>query len=187
MKMSPATARIAVLVTELMVFFLVTAMMTYFISYAGALHIAAGESAPAPFPVLAYDGDPKRPDPKNYFVVPWSDWEAVAEKRTGASLLLPEASGRVRLADGSHATFSSAPQGEGRQSVELNWVNDGGERHVRYLAQPKTIEPSYFRTVTTNTFLLGAVAGFIAGLFAGRALRRRWIAQPGFYAPQKTE
>lgn len=183
MKPSPATARIAVLITELMVFFMVTAMMTYFISYAGALHIVAGESTPAPFPVIAYDGDPKKPDSKNYLVVPWSEWDAVAGKRPGASLLLPEPSGRVRLADGSQATFSSAPQAEGRQSVELNWVNDSGERHVRYVAQAKTIEPSYFRTVTTNTFLLGAAAGFIAGLFVGRALRRRWLAQPGFYTP----
>jgi hypothetical protein len=183
MKLSPASARIAILVIELMVFFMVTAMMTYFISYAGALQILPGETAPAPFPVIAYDGDPKQPDPKNYFVVPWTDWEAVASKRNAASLLLPERSRRIKLPDGSRAHFTSTPESDGRQAIELNWVNDDGERHVRYLARAQDIEPQYFRVVTTNTFLLGAAAGFIAGLFAGRNLRRRWLTQPGFYAP----
>jgi hypothetical protein len=183
MRLSPATARIAILITELMVFFIVTAAMTFFLSYAGALQMAPGEAPSAQFPVIAYEGDRKRLDPKDYRVMPWNEWKSLAEKRPGASLLLPERSGEIRLADGSRATFTSVEEHDARQSVELKWMGDGGERHVRYLAQARDIEPSYFRTVTSNTFLLGAAAGFVAGLFAGRTMRRRWLAQPGYFAP----
>jgi hypothetical protein len=183
MKLSPAAARIAILITELMVFFTVTALMTYFVSYAGALQIAPGEAPPAQFPVIAYDGDRNQREPKNYLVVAWSEWEALAEKRPGASLLLPERAGSIRLGDGSRATFTSAEENDARQSIELQWIGDHGERHVRYLAQARSMEARYFRTVTTNTFLLGAAVGFVAGLFAGRTMRRRWLAQPGYVVP----
>ena len=183
MKLSPATARIAILITELIVFFIVTALMTFFISYAGALQMAPGDTPSAQFPVIAYEGDRKRPEPKNYRVVPWSEWPALAATLPGASLLLPERSGSIRLGDGSRATFDSVEESESRQAVDLKWLNDGGERHVRYLAQARSIEPRYFRTVTTNTFLLGAAVGFVAGLFVGRVARRRWLAQPGYFAP----
>jgi|SRR5882672_2064272 len=183
MNLSPATARIAILITELMVFFIVTAAMTFFLSYAGALQMAPGETPAAQFPVIAYEGDRNRPDPKNYRVMPWNEWKSLVEKNPGASLLLPERSGDIRLGDGSRVTFASTEESDARQSVELKWMGDGGERHVRYVAQARDIEPNYFRTVTSNTFLLGAAAGFVAGLFVGRVLRRRWLAQPGYFAP----
>jgi hypothetical protein len=179
--MDPSAKRIAILITELMVFFIVTAFITYFISYAGALQLAPADSAPAHFPVIAYDGNRERPEAKNYLVVPWSEWEGLAAKRPGASLLLPERSGNIRVGENSKASFTAEPEGESRQSVELTWTGNNGEQQVRYVAQARTVEPRYFRTVTTNTLLLGAAIGFVTGLLTGRAMRRRWLAQPGYF------
>ena len=66
--MSPSATRIAILITELMVFFIVTAFVTYFISHAGALQLAPTDKPSAFFPVIAYDGNRERPDAKNYLV-----------------------------------------------------------------------------------------------------------------------
>jgi hypothetical protein len=180
--LSPAALRAVILVAELMVFFGVTAFMTYFISYAGALQMAPGEAPPAHFPVIAYDGNRERPEPKGYLVVPWSEWESTAQRRPGASLLLPERAARIPIGE-SEATFTATGGNESLQSVDLTWRTQGGEQQVRYGAQARSIEPRYYRTVGTNTFLIGAAAGFVAGLFVGRSLRRRWLSQPGYFAP----
>ena len=180
--MNPVGLRAAILVTELMVFFVVTAFMTYFISYAGALQMADGEAPPAHFPVIAYDGDRERPDPKNYLVMPWSEWESISPKRPGASLLLPERAGRIAVGE-SQASFTASGENESRQSIDLTWRSAGAEQQVRYDAQARSIEPRYYRTVSANTFLVSAAAGFVAGLMVGRTLRRRWLAQPGYLAP----
>ncbi len=182
MNMNPAAVRAAILIAELMVFFIVTAFMTYFISYAGALELSPGEAPPAQFPVIAFDGERNRPEPKSYLVVPWSEWEGVAAKRPGASLLLPERAASIQLGT-TEASFTTAAAGESRQNVELTWRSAGGEQQVRYVAQARSIEPRYYRTISTNTFLVGAAAGFVAGLYLGRVLRRRWLSQPGYFAP----
>lgn len=181
-RMNPAAVRAVILVAELMVFFMVTAFMTYFLSHAGALTLAPGDAPPAQFPVIAYDGDRSRPEPKNYLVVPWSEWEGVAARRPGASLLLPERAARIRIGE-TEAAFTASEERESRQNVELTWRSSGGEQHVRYVAQARSIAPGYYRTVSTNTLLLGAAVGFVAGLFAGRAMRRRWMTQPGYFVP----
>jgi hypothetical protein len=67
--------------------------------------------------------------------------------------------------------------------VELRWRTGGGEQEARYIAQAQSIEPRYLRTLGTDTLLMGAAVGFLAGLFTGRALRRRWLAQPGYVVP----
>ena len=177
--MNPAVMRASILATELMVFFIVTAFTAYFISHASALQLAPGDAPPAQFPVIAYDGDRNKPEPKNYLVVPWSEWEATAAKRPGVSLLLPERSITVRIGDAGEASFTVTDEAESRQSVELTWRTGGGEQQARYVAEARSIEPRYLRTLGTDTFLTSVFAGFIAGLFAGRAMRRRWLAQPG--------
>jgi hypothetical protein len=182
MRMTPAAVRAAILVAELMVFFIVTAFMTYFISHAGALVLSPGDAPPAQFPVIAYDGDRKQPEPKHYLVVPWSEWESVAAKRPGASLLLPERAARIRIGE-TEATFTASNESESRQNVELTWRSSSSEQHVRYVAQARAISPAYYRAVSTHTLLVGAAIGFVAGLFAGRAMRRRWMTQPGYLAP----
>ncbi len=171
----PVTLRAVVLVVELTVFFIVTAVLIYFLSYAGAREMAEGDTPPARFPVIAYDGDRKRPDPKNYLVVNWGDWESIAARRPGASLLLPERAGRVRLGD-SEAIFTATEDKDARQSVDLTWRGTGGEHQSRYIAEARAISPRYYRTIDTDTFLIGAGLGFIAGLMSGRVLRRRWLA-----------
>jgi hypothetical protein len=181
--MDPLAKRVAILITELMVFFIVTAVMVYFVSYAGALEYSEKDVPPAHFPVIAYDGNREQPDAKNYIVVPWGEWEALVAKRPGASLLLPQRSGNILVGTDSKAIFKSVPDGESRQSVELTWTGNAGEQQVRYTAQARTLTPHYYRAVTTTTLLLGAATGFIAGLFTGRKMRRRWLAQPGYYAP----
>lgn len=182
MQMTPAAVRALILVAELIVFFITTAFMTYFMSHAGALDLAPGDAPPANFPVIAYEGDRDRPEPKNYLVVPWSEWEGVAAKRPGASLLLPQRAARVHLGD-TVASFTATAEGASRQHVELTWRSAGGELQVRYVAQANAISPAYYRTISTNTLLVGAAIGFVAGLFAGRIMRRRWLAQPGRLAP----
>jgi len=174
-KLNPAALRAAILVVELTVFFTATAFVIYFISYAGARELAEGDTPPAHFPVIAYDGDRERPAPGNYLVANWGEWEGVASKRAGASLLLPERAGRIRLGD-SEAVFVAGEEKDARQEVELTWRAAGGEQHVRYVAEARTISPRYYRTVNTDTFLIGAALGFIAGMLAGRVLRRRWLS-----------
>lgn len=181
--MSPAVLRGAVLATELVVFLLVTAFTSYFISQASAWQHAQGETPPARFPVIAYDGDRERPDPRNYFVVPWNEWQSVAEKRPAASLLLPERSASVTIGDAGEASFTvtdapesgQAPSTGSGQVVELRWRTGGGEQKARYIAQAQSIEPRYLRTLGTDTLLMGAAVGFLTGMFTGRALRRRWL------------
>lgn len=172
--MSPSATRVTILGTELVTFFLVTAFTTYFISHAGALHFGEKDSPPAFFPVIAYDGHREKPVAKGYFVVPWNEWEALAAKRPGASLLLPEPTGNLEIA-GSKVLFAAAPDGDGRQAVELTWTGGNSEQQVRYRAQARAIEPRFYRTVTTNTFFMGAGIGFITGVFTGRVMRRRWL------------
>ena len=185
--MGPSATRIAILIAELMVFLTVTAFSAQFISHAGALQMTPADKPPAYFPVIAYDGDRARPDARHYLVVPWSEWEGLAAKRPGASLLLPERAGKIRIGENGGAEFTAAPDGESRQSVDLRWTSNNTEQQVRYIAEQRTLSPRYYRTVTTNTLLLAAAAGFIAGLFTGRAMRRRWLVQPGYFAPPLTK
>jgi hypothetical protein len=161
------------------VFFVVTAFTAYFISYAAALSFAPGDAPPAQFPVIAYDGDRARPAAGSYFVVPWNEWEAAAGKRPGASLLLPERAATIKIGEAGEASFTLIDQAESRQTVELTVRTAGGEQQVRYLARAGAIEARYMRTLGTQTLLMGAAAGFVAGLIAGRALRRRFLARPG--------
>jgi len=181
--MNPAALRVAILITELMVFLIVTAFTAYFISHASALQLVAGDAPPAQFPIIAYDGDRAKPEAKNYLVVPWSEWEGTASKRPGASLLLPERAATLKIGDAGEASFTATDEAESRQTVELTWRTGGGEQQARYVAQARSIEARYLRTLGTQTLLMGAAAGFIAGLFAGRAMRRRWLAQPGTIVP----
>jgi hypothetical protein len=181
--MNPAVLRAAILVTELMVFFMVTAFTAYFISHASALRFAAGDAPPARFPVIAYDGDRAQPDPGNYLVVPWNEWEAAAGKRPGASLLLPERAATIKIGEAGEASFTLIDQAESRQTVELTVRTAGGEQHVRYVARPGAVEARYMRTLGTQTLLMGAAAGFVAGLIAGRVLRRRLLTRQGYIVP----
>jgi hypothetical protein len=185
------------------VFFLVTAFTSYFISHASAWQQGEGTTPPAQFPVIAYDGDRGRPDARGYFVVPLSEWKGVAEKRPGATLLLPERAARVKIGDGGEASFtvtdepasgqaastgpSTALRTGSGQVVELNWRTGAGEQVARYLARADGAEPRYLRMLGTNTFLGGAVIGFLTGVMVGRALRRRLLARPMYAAapPQK--
>lgn len=180
--MNPSAARVAILIFELMVFFTVTAFTSHFISHASALKPATGESPPPQFPVIAYDGDRARPVPGGYLVVPWGEWAQVAEKRPGASLLLPERAAVVKIGDAGEASFTAGEESASRQSVELRWRTAGGEQEAHYIAHARTIEPRFLRTLGSQTLLMGAAAGFVAGLFTGRAMRRRWLAQPGYFA-----
>lgn len=183
MNLNPAALRAVILVIELVTFFVVTAFTAYFISHASALQLAPGEAPPAQFPVIAYDGDRARPAAGNYLVVPWGEWERLAAKRPAASLLLPERSRTVRIGDAGEASFTVTEEAGSRQTVELTWRTGGGEQQTRYVAQARSIEPRYLRTLSAQTLLMAAAAGFLAGLFTGRALRRRWLAQPGYFVP----
>jgi hypothetical protein len=181
--MSPSAARIAILIAELMVFLIVTTFVVQFISYAGALQLAPTDKPPDNFPVIAYHGDRARPDAKNYKVMPWSEWEKLAGNQPGASLLLPEDSGKLKLGERS-ATFTAKADGDSRQSVELYWMGNNTEQQVRYTARERTIEPHYYRNISTTTLFLGGALGFVVGMVVGRILRRRWLAQPGYLAPK---
>jgi hypothetical protein len=181
--MNPAVLRGSILAIELMVFFIVTAFTSYFISHASAWQLAQGETPPAQFPVIAYDGDRGRPEPQNYFVVPWSEWQGVAEKRPAATLLLPERAASLKIGDAGEASFTVTEEPGSRQAVVLKWRTGGGEQEARYIAEARSIEPRYLRTLGTQTLLMGAAVGFLTGLFTGRAMRRRWLAQPGTLVP----
>lgn len=181
--MNLAWARAAILVIELLVFFTVTAFAAYFISHASAIRPAPGEATPPHFPVIAYEGDRDRPAASGYRVVPWSEWETLARRHPGLSLLLPQRQATVRIGESGEASFVSTEVSAARQSVELRWRSDRGELEARYLAQERAIEPLLLRTMETQTFLVAAAAGFVAGLMAGRALRRRWLAVPGRLVP----
>ena len=175
--MNPFVSRVAILITELVVFFAVTALMTYFISFASAPEFAEGAVPPADFPVIAYDGNRDRPESKNYFVVPWSEWEGLAGKRPGASLLLPERSATLQLGD-NVATFTVTEDRKSRQTVELILRTAGEERRTRYAAEGHGVEPRDFRTITSKTVILGGMAGFAVGMMIGRLLRRRLSPRP---------
>jgi hypothetical protein len=174
---NPFVSRVAILITELMVFLMVTALMTYFISFASAPEFAAGAAPPADFPVIAYDGSRERPEPKNYLVVPWSEWEGLSAKRPGASLLLPERSATLQVGD-NVASFTVVEDGKSRQTVELTWRTAGEERRARYATQGRGVEPRDFRTITSKTVILGGMAGFAVGMLIGQLLRRRLPLRP---------
>jgi hypothetical protein len=181
--MSPTAARVSVLIVELLVFLTVTAFTSYFISHASAIKPAPGEVPPPHFPVIAYEGDRAKPAPSGYRVVPWNEWELLAQRRPQASLLLPEPAATVRIGDTGEASFTATDEPGAKQSIELRWRTGGGEQEAHYVAQARSIEPSLLRTLGSQTLLMGAAAGFVAGLMIGRALRRRWLAVPGTWAP----
>lgn len=181
--MNPAVMRASILAIELMMFFAVTALTSYFIAHASAWQLEQGETPPAQFPVIAYDGDRDRPEPRNYFVVPLGEWQGVAENRPAATLLLPERAGSIKIGDAGEASFTVTEEPGSRQAVQLRWRTGGGEQEARYIAQARSIEPRYLRTLGTQTLLMGAAVGFLTGLFTGRSMRRRWLARPGTFAP----
>ena len=181
--MNPAVVRGLILATELVVFFLVTAFTSYFISHASAWQHAQGETPPAQFPVIAFEGDRDRPEPRNYFVVPLGEWQGVAEKRPAATLLLPERAASVTIGDAGDASFTVTEMPDSGQAVALRWRTGGGEQEARYIAQAQRIEPRYLRTLGTQTLLMAAAVGFLTGVFTGRVMRRRWLAQPGYVVP----
>jgi hypothetical protein len=181
--MNPAAARISVLIVELLVFFTVTVFTAYFISHASAIRPAPGEAPPPQFPVLVYEGDRAKPAPSGYRVMRWSEWELLAQQRPQATLLLPERVATVRLGDSGEAAYTVTGEAGPGQSVELRWRSGGGEQEAHYVAHARTIEPRLLRTLGSQTLLMAAAAGFVAGLMTGRALRRRWLAVPGRWAP----
>jgi hypothetical protein len=185
--MSPSATRVAILIVELVVFFMVTAFAVQFISYAGALEMTAGDKPPATFPVIVYDGDRTRPDAKNYRVMPWSEWEKLAEKQARATLLMPEAAGKLKLGENGSAAFTAKPDGEASQSVELHWTGNSTEQQVRYVTDGRTLSPRYYRNISTITLFLGGALGFAAGMYLGRVLRRRWIGQAGYIVPKSKD
>ncbi len=180
--MNPSAARIGILIIELMVFFIVTAFTAHFISHASAIKPAPGEAPPPQFPVLVFEGDRARPAPGGYRVMPWSEWEKLAQGRSHATLLLPERAATVQIGEAGEVSFTAVEESAARQSVELTWRTGGGEQEVHYVAQERSIEPRLVRTMGTQTLLMGAAAGFVAGLMIGRSLRRRWLAVPGRWA-----
>jgi len=165
------------------VFFIVTALMAHFISHASAIKPAPGEAPPPQFPVIVYEGDRARPAPGGYRVMQWSDWERLAQRRPDVTLLLPERAATVQIGEAGEASFTSIEESATRQSVELRWRTGGGEQQAHYVAEARGIEARLMRTLGTQTLLMGAAAGFVAGLFTGRAMRRRWLAVPGTWAP----
>ncbi len=181
--MNPVALRALILVTELLTFLMVTAFMTLFISYASAPVFEPGSTPPAEFPVIAYDGDRSKPEAKRYRVMPWSEWEGFAAGRPGASLLLPERSGSLRLGDQGEAAFSVTEGNESRQTVELTWRAGSEERRSSYIAEARALAPRSFHKITTHTFLLAALAGFGAGMLIGRFMRHRWLPRPGAIVP----
>jgi hypothetical protein len=186
--MNPVVLRALILATELLVFFIVTGFTSYFISYASAWQHGDGEAPPAQFPVIVFDGDRGRPAPGNYFVVRLSEWKAVAEKRPQATPLLPERAARMKIGDAGEASFTVTDEPASGQAVELNWRTGGGEHVARYVARADGVEPRYLRMLGTNTFLGGAVIGFLAGVMVGCALRRRLLARPAYVAaPQQKQ
>ena len=195
--MNPVLPRALILAAELLVFFVMTAFTSYFISHASAWQHGEGEAPPAQFPVIAFDGDRSRPEPRSYFVVPLSEWKETAVKRPGATLLLPEQAARMKIGDAGEASFTVSDETasgpslstSSGQAVELSWRTGAGEHIARYVARADGVEPRYLRVLGTNTFLAGAVIGFLAGVLAGRALRRRWVARPVYASapPQKQE
>ena len=182
--MNPSARRIAILISELMVFVIGTAFTAYFLSHAGALQLAPGDATPAQFPVIAYDGDRANPRPGNYRVIPWGEWEAFAAGKPGASLLLPErTASSIKIGDSGEASFTAAEDGPSRQSVELTWRTGGGEQVARYFVLDRGIEARYLRTLGSQTLFMSVLAGFVAGLMVGRVLRKRWLTQPGYVVP----
>lgn len=173
---SPNLARGLVLAAELVVFLLVTVAMANFISYASADRFGESDAPPADFPVLVFEGDRANPGPKDYSVVPWSEWQSTRERRPDASLLLPEQSGSLQLPDHARAKFNVTEGDESQQTVELTWVVGERERHAVYLAQAREIKPRYVRSSGTATFLFAAIVGFLAGVWFGKVLRRRYLA-----------
>jgi len=175
--MNPFTVRLAILITELLVFLMVTALMTYFISFASAPEFPAGATPPAEFPVLVYDGDRARPEPKQYRVARWNEWRELAERQPAASLLLPERTRVLQIGE-NVATFNVTEDIKTRQTVELLWRTGDEERRTRYTTDGRSVEPREFRTITTKTVILGGMAGCAAGLLIGQLLRRRIAQRP---------
>jgi hypothetical protein len=180
--MTPSARRIAILISELMVFLVGTAFTAYFLSHAGALQLAPGDATPPQFPVIAYEGDRTRPQAGNYKVVQWQEWEPFAAAKPGASLLLPELAA-ANVGETGGISFTAVEEGPTRQSVELTWRTAGGEQVARYVALDKGIEARYLRTLGNQTLFMSVLAGFVAGLMVGRVLRRHWRVQPGTFAP----
>jgi len=182
--LNPRATRVAILISELMVFLVGTVFTAYFLSHAGALQLAPGEATPAQFPVIAYEGDRTKPEPTNYKVMQWQEWEAYAAARPAASLVLPErAASNVKVGDAGEASFTAVEEGAARQSVELTWRTTGGEQVARYTALDRGIEARYLRTLGNQTLFMSVLAGFVAGLMVGRVLRRRWLTVPGYVVP----
>jgi len=182
--MTLSARRVAILISELMVFLIGSAFTAYFLSHAGALQLALGDATPAQFPVIAYDGDRAKPQAGNYRVMPWGEWEAFAAGKPGASLLLPErAASNIKIGDSGEASFTATDEDGSRQNVELTWRTTGGEQVARYVALDRGIEARYLRTLGSQTLFMSVLAGFVAGLMVGRVLRKRWLAVPGTFAP----
>ena len=179
--MTPAAARAAILVTELLTFFIGTAFLAYFVSYASALEPASGEPPAPDFPVVVYEGDRSQPAPAGYRVMPWSEWETLARNAPGASLLPPQPAATLALAGGGEASFTVSGEGGPRTTVTLRWRTGNGEQEARYVAQARAIEPLYLRSLSGETILTSAIAAFLISLFLGRALRRRWLTRGSFF------
>ena len=179
--MTPAAARVAILIIELTTFFVGTAFLSYFIAYASALEPPAGEAPPPQFPVIVFEGDRAKPAAAHYHVMTWGEWEKRSAQKPQASLLLPEATATLSLPENAKASFTAAPADGNRQSIELRWQSGSGEQLARYVAQARGIEPQYVRTLSAQTLLTSAIAAFVLSLFLGRSLRRRWLARPGFF------
>ncbi len=177
--------RSLVLAAELTVFLLVTTAASGVLSYASALRFSETDAPPADFPVVVYEGERASPQPGSYSVMRWSEWQAARDKRPAATLLLPERARSLELPDRTRAAFNVRDGGEAQQTVELTRRTADGEQQAIYLAQAREAKPRYLRSSGANILILGAIIGFMAGLYAGRRLRKRYLAPAGLRPPSQ--
>jgi hypothetical protein len=183
--MNPVLIRGFILAAEILTFLVVTVAGANFISRAAAEHFGESDPPSPEFPVLVFEGDRARPEPKHYSVMAWSEWESAARTRPSASLLAPERERILQLADGARAKFNVVEGGDAQQTIELNWTSGDREQVAIYSARAREIRPRYLRKSGTNTYLLAALLGFFTGMMTGKALRRSLLAPRGPYLPPK--
>ncbi|MBM3357196.1 MAG: hypothetical protein FJY54_05670 [Betaproteobacteria bacterium] len=183
--MNPVLIRGFILAAEILTFLVVTVAGANFISHAAAEHFGESDPPGQEFPVLVFEGDRGRPEEKQYSVITWNEWQSAAGRRPNASLLAPERSRSLQLADGARAKFTVVESGDTQQTIELNWASGEREQVAIYTARSREITPRYLRKSGTNTFLLAALLGFFTGMMTGKALRRSLLPPRGPYLPPK--
>jgi hypothetical protein len=170
--------RVALLVSQLATFMVITVLLSYGFSLATAKHYVQGEMPSPLFPVVAVYYDTPKPTMVQYQLLRWPEIEKSLLAAAPPTFKLPERKGHFLMPkDGDFepsVDFKVIESAGGRQTIEVISQHDDYEFHAKYATDGTSVSPTYLRTWGGTAIVYALIPGFILTWLLGRIVAWQW-------------